>query len=135
MHDMVLQWQPTREGYLRFLTESKQVYDTVESIIAEAPFPECEHLLSSSIHLALLLLGWPLKLLAAMVYSEASMCRHADERFQNTGLERAAGLAEDIAWMQQEYGLAPVQPQEDGPGLAYSRFVVPDACCCPTASS
>lgn len=38
-----MQWQPTREGYLRFLTESKQVYDTVESIIAEAPFPECEH--------------------------------------------------------------------------------------------
>ena len=45
----------------------------------------------------------------------------ADARFQNTGLERSAGLSEDIAWMQQEYSLAPVQLSEDGPGRAYSR--------------
>ena len=41
-----MQWQPSREGYLRFLTESKAVYDTMENIIAEAPFPECELLKS-----------------------------------------------------------------------------------------
>ncbi len=49
----------------------------------------------------------------------------ADARFQNTGLERSAGLAEDIAWMQQEYSLAPAKPSEDGPGQVYSRFVQP----------
>jgi hypothetical protein len=38
----VWQWQPTREGYLRFLVESKVVYDTLEQIVAEASHPECE---------------------------------------------------------------------------------------------
>ena len=45
----------------------------------------------------------------------------ADARFQSTGLERSAALAEDIAWMQQEYALPATQPGDDGPGLAYSR--------------
>ena len=35
------QWQPTREGYLRFLTESKAVYETLERIVAEASHSEC----------------------------------------------------------------------------------------------
>ena len=38
-----LQWQPSREGYLRFLTESKEVYETLEGIVAEAHHPDCEH--------------------------------------------------------------------------------------------
>ncbi|CAL5228825.1 g12026 [Coccomyxa viridis] len=80
------QWQPSREGYLRFLTESKEVYETLEGIVAEAHHPD---------------------------YA----------RFQNTGLERSAGLAEDIAWMQQEYSLAPAKPSEDGPGQVYSRLL------------
>ena len=41
-----LQWQPSREGYLRFLTESKEVYETLEGIVAEAHHPDCEHLRS-----------------------------------------------------------------------------------------
>ena len=45
----------------------------------------------------------------------------ADARFQNTGLERSAALAEDIAWMQQEYALPAIGPADDGPGLGYSR--------------
>ena len=49
------------------------------------------------------------------------MLAYADAGFQNTGLERAAALAQDIAWMQQEYDLTPEPVQEDGPGLAYSR--------------
>ncbi len=42
----LLQWEPTREGYLRFLVESKLVYDALEQIVQQAPVPECE----SSIH-------------------------------------------------------------------------------------
>jgi len=34
------QWQPTKQGYLNFLAESKQVYDTLEQIVAEAPSAE-----------------------------------------------------------------------------------------------
>ena len=39
---MLVQWQPSREGYLRFLTESKEVYQTLEGIVAEAHHPDCE---------------------------------------------------------------------------------------------
>ena len=44
-----LQWQPTRQGYLNFLAESKVVYDTLERLVAEAPRPECEHLSQPSL--------------------------------------------------------------------------------------
>ena len=52
-----------------------------------------------------------------------SVCS-ADARFQNTGLERSGALAEDIAWMQQEYSLEPLEILEDGPGRAYSGYVL-----------
>ena len=38
----LMQWKPTKEGFLRFLVESKVVYDTIERVIQEAPRPECE---------------------------------------------------------------------------------------------
>ena len=37
-----VQWQPTREGYLRFLVESKEVYNTLESIVADAQHSHCK---------------------------------------------------------------------------------------------
>lgn len=40
----VAKWQPTIEGYLKFLVDSKLVYDTLETIMQKAPFPECEFL-------------------------------------------------------------------------------------------
>nr|GMC58689.1 heme oxygenase 1, chloroplastic-like [Ipomoea batatas] len=33
-------WEPTVEGYLKFLVDSKLVYDTLENIVEKAPFPE-----------------------------------------------------------------------------------------------
>ena len=38
----VARWEPTVEGYLRFLVDSKLVYDTLERIVEKAAFPECE---------------------------------------------------------------------------------------------
>lgn len=35
----VTKWEPTVDGYLRFLVDSKLVYDTLEGIIEKAPFP------------------------------------------------------------------------------------------------
>lgn len=35
-------WKPSVDGYLRFLVDSKLVYDTLEGIIQEAPIPICE---------------------------------------------------------------------------------------------
>lgn len=39
-------WQPSIEGYLRFLVDSKLVYDTLDSILAKAVYPSCESLFS-----------------------------------------------------------------------------------------
>lgn len=35
-------WQPTKEGYIQFLTDSKYVYETMEAIMLEARHPSCE---------------------------------------------------------------------------------------------
>ncbi|KVI01284.1 heme oxygenase-like, multi-helical [Cynara cardunculus var. scolymus] len=34
-------WEPTIDGYLKFLVDSKLVYDTLEKIVDKADFPEC----------------------------------------------------------------------------------------------
>lgn len=38
----VAKWEPTIEGYLKFLVDSKLVYDTLEKIVEISSFPECE---------------------------------------------------------------------------------------------
>lgn len=40
----VAKWDPTLEGYLKFLVDSKLVFDTLEKIVENPPFPECEFL-------------------------------------------------------------------------------------------
>ncbi|KAK8923769.1 hypothetical protein KSP39_PZI019104 [Platanthera zijinensis] len=35
----VARWEPTVEGYIQFLVDSKLVYDTLESIVAEGAYP------------------------------------------------------------------------------------------------
>ncbi|GKE58699.1 heme oxygenase 1, chloroplastic [Tanacetum coccineum] len=37
-------WEPSIEGYLKFLVDSKLVYDTLEKIVDKADFPECKFL-------------------------------------------------------------------------------------------
>ncbi|KAA3476919.1 heme oxygenase 1, chloroplastic-like [Gossypium australe] len=37
----VQRWEPSVDGYLKFLVDSKLVYDTLEGIIDKAPFPSC----------------------------------------------------------------------------------------------
>ena len=41
----VTKWEPTIEGYLRFLVDSKLVYYTLEKIIDDTAYPSCELLL------------------------------------------------------------------------------------------
>ena len=41
-----LQFTPSREGYLRFLAESKAVYDVLEKVVQDAPKPECKRCLA-----------------------------------------------------------------------------------------
>ncbi|XP_020576956.1 heme oxygenase 1, chloroplastic-like [Phalaenopsis equestris] len=79
----VARWEPTVEGYLRFLVDSKLVYDTLDSIIAEAAHP---------------------------FYAA----------FKNTGLERSANLAMDLAWFKEQ---GHAIPEPSTPGLTYSQLL------------
>lgn len=63
---------------------------------------------------------------------KAACCSHshlaflplaAVKRFQDSGLERAGPLEQDIQHLSQEYNLQVPQPAEDGPGRAYARYV------------
>lgn len=38
----VAKWEPTIEGYLKFLVDSKLVYDTLDSILHKAPYQWCK---------------------------------------------------------------------------------------------
>ncbi|XVF76657.1 hypothetical protein PTKIN_Ptkin13bG0284200 [Pterospermum kingtungense] len=42
----VRKWEPSVEGYLKFLVDSKLVYDTLEGLIDKATFPSCGGLLN-----------------------------------------------------------------------------------------
>ena len=115
----ILQWEPTREGYLRFLVESKTLFKTLEDIVAEASHPECER---PSAQQATMLgsIGYSSRL-ARSKQSESCNPLFADARFQDTGLERSAALAKDIDWFKQTYGLEAPEAEEDGPGQTYAR--------------
>jgi heme oxygenase len=47
-------WEPTVEGYLKFLVDSKKVYDTMETIVAKASHPSCKFHLSPPCCIAIL---------------------------------------------------------------------------------
>lgn len=44
-------------------------------------------------------------------------------KFQDTGLERSAALASDLAYMQQQHKLPPPEIKEDGPGMTYAKHL------------
>ncbi|KAM1321410.1 hypothetical protein PS2_014098 [Malus domestica] len=39
---LVAKWEPTVDGYLKFLVDRLLVYDTLEEIVEKASFPSCE---------------------------------------------------------------------------------------------
>lgn len=38
----IAKWEPSLEGYLKFLVNSKLIYEALERIVDTAVFPECE---------------------------------------------------------------------------------------------
>jgi len=42
MEPPIAKWQPTVEGYLRFLVDSKLVFETLEAIVDRAAVPWCQ---------------------------------------------------------------------------------------------
>jgi hypothetical protein len=66
-----------------------------------------------------------LLLLSAWTAAAASAAAAArtDAKFQDTGLERSAALASDLAYMQQQHKLPPPEIKEDGPGMTYAKHL------------
>jgi heme oxygenase (biliverdin-producing, ferredoxin) len=38
----IASWEPSADGYLKFLVDSKVVFDTLEGIVNEASHPSCK---------------------------------------------------------------------------------------------
>ena len=43
------QWKPTIPGYIKFLVDSKKVYDTMEAIVDKASHPSCKFMIASAL--------------------------------------------------------------------------------------
>ncbi|KAK4343316.1 hypothetical protein RND71_036410 [Anisodus tanguticus] len=114
-------WEPSVDGYLKFLVDSKLVYDTLEKIMEKAPFPECEKEPEGLAKWEFSVEGY----LKFLVYSKlekimekAPFPEYAE--FRNTGLERSEGLAKDLGWFREQgYAI----PEPSTPGLSYARYL------------
>ena len=115
-----MQWEPTREGYLQFLVESREVYSALEEIVSStdrndgAQYTRHRRAATRSLICAL---------------ANGGFVRLAVAEFRNTGLERSAALEKDIAWFKEVYGLEPPKVTDDGPGRTYARFAIQDISC------
>ena len=118
----VKQWTPSREGYLRYLTEVGLVLSRVHTL-RHSRFASMS--LNHLIRIPCIFLQS--KYLYEKVEGIIAASAHPDlQRFQNSGLERAAALAQDCEWVMSEYGLqttcSPAGCTACGgcsPGLAY----------------
>ncbi|RDX98055.1 Heme oxygenase 1, chloroplastic [Mucuna pruriens] len=99
----VTKWDPTIQGYLKFLVDSKVVYDTLEAIVQEAPHPFCASVTDR-----------------ATSISRTNMLVFTDAEFRNTGLERSASLAEDLEWFKEQ---GHTIPEPSSPGLTYAQYL------------
>ncbi|KAJ8431860.1 hypothetical protein Cgig2_023504 [Carnegiea gigantea] len=107
-------WEPSVEGYLKFLVDSKLVYDTLERIVDEAPVAYCR----VDRHLRI-------KAISALVICLSFLITNhlvgiVDAEFRNTGLERSESLATDLEWFKEQGHLI---PKPSAAGLTYATFL------------
>ncbi len=107
------QWQPTVDGYLRFLTESKVVFDAVEEIVAANPECTCDGCNLCDIII----------IPHAYYYVYTPPQTHTDAQFTNTGLERGAALEQDITWMTDTFNVPRPIVDPEGPGNTYATLL------------
>ncbi|XP_050126380.1 probable inactive heme oxygenase 2, chloroplastic isoform X2 [Malus sylvestris] len=86
-------WRPSLEGFIKYLVDSKLVFDTVERIVDESNDVACEFM-------------------ADFISSHAY--------FRKTGLERSESLSEDLEWFKQQGN---VIPEPSNPGVSYAKYL------------
>ncbi|RZC92123.1 hypothetical protein C5167_028012 [Papaver somniferum] len=124
-------WEPSIDGYIQFLVDSKCVYDTLESIVDKAAVPSCRILRTSVITATTAAekqkKRYPgegkgfveeMRFVAMKLHTKDQA--KEDAEFRNTGLERAGALAKDLEWFK-ERGHAIPEPSNSG--LSYSQYL------------
>ncbi|KAK8637782.1 hypothetical protein V6N13_136242 [Hibiscus sabdariffa] len=137
----VRQWEPTIDGYLKFLVDSRLVYDTLESIVDKATFP----IFLGVVLMLMFFIGWFTlhrlvhSLLGCSCFAYRMFLRcatfialhtagklkcmpwsAADAEFKNTGLERLENLANDLKWFEEQgYAI----PGPSSPGVTYAEYL------------
>ncbi|XP_044463059.1 heme oxygenase 1, chloroplastic-like isoform X2 [Mangifera indica] len=112
-------WKPSVDGYLRFLVDSKLVYDTLEGIIQEAPIPIWSMVKKEKDFLFLVHCRSFLKKLLCFSSTPATW-ENGDAEFRNTGLERSEKLAKDLeCFKEQGYTI----PEPSSCGITYAQYL------------
>ncbi|MBA0777406.1 hypothetical protein Gotri_005426 [Gossypium trilobum] len=118
----VQRWEPSVDGYLKFLVDSKLVYDTLEGIIDKAPFPSC----GVTVVLLSAKSSFFFRFPASVVRSNEKnkvislMWSASDAEFRDTGLERSEKLAKDLQWFKEQgYTI----PEPSSPGVTYAEYL------------
>ncbi|KAF1892670.1 hypothetical protein Lal_00031942 [Lupinus albus] len=109
----VAKWEPNFDGYLKFLIDSKLVYDTLEKIVQEPHYPS--------------FLAYPYTTTNIICFLNQSYCEmlkllsfYVDAEFRKTGLERCASLEKDLQWFKEQ---GHVIPEPSSPGVAYAQYL------------
>ncbi|TVU08086.1 hypothetical protein EJB05_41471 [Eragrostis curvula] len=99
----VAKWEPSVEGYLRFLVDSKLVFQTLEDIVERAAVP------------------WYQKI-SIFDYFDRNTINgsYTDAEFRNTGLERSEALKKDLEWFKQQ---GHAIPEPSAPGTTYATYL------------
>ncbi|KAG6749142.1 hypothetical protein POTOM_046185 [Populus tomentosa] len=108
-------WIPSMEGFVKYLVDSKLVFDTLERIVDKSDDVSCEFFF--------LWLNF-LENLTKWEILKESLLRFvfpiADAYFRKTGLERSEGLAKDLEWFSQRNIEI---PEPSTPGTSYVKYL------------
>uniref|UniRef100_M8BWI2 heme oxygenase (biliverdin-producing) n=1 Tax=Aegilops tauschii TaxID=37682 RepID=M8BWI2_AEGTA len=128
----VARWEPTVEGYLRFLVDSKLVFQTLEDIVDRAAVPWYFRTVMiafafKEIYTYLFKTRYQTGILNRMMfvfcYYKTVMFHYlclSDAEFRNTGLERSEPLKKDLEWFTEQ---GHTIPEPTAAGTAYASYL------------
>ncbi|KAL5992734.1 Heme oxygenase 2 [Asimina triloba] len=103
-------WQPSIKGFLRYLVDSKLVFETLDNIIEES-----DHVSNNAEALDAFS-----KYMAFPSSKNTLDSPQTDAYFRNTGLERSERLSRDLEWFGRQGILI---PEPSSPGVSYAQYL------------
>ncbi|KAH7567377.1 hypothetical protein JRO89_XS07G0061200 [Xanthoceras sorbifolium] len=98
-------WKPSMEGFVKYLVDTRLVFNTIERIVDESDDVACKFFF------AVLIFFFLFNLLLNV---------DIDAYFRKTGLERAEGISKDLEWFSEQ-GI--VIPDPSTPGVSYAKYL------------